>query len=53
PAKRKGQQACRSEGNRMVILEGTDYAPGDFVNVRITDADGWTHFAEPAAAEAE
>lgn len=53
PAKRKGQQACRSRGNRMVILEGTDYPAGDFVNVRITEADGWTHFAEPFCAEAE
>ena len=51
PAKRQGQQACRSEGNRMVILEGTDYAAGDFVKVRITEADGWTHFAEPSPSD--
>lgn len=47
PAKRPGQQAGRTEGNRMVVLEGTDYAPGSFVSVRITGADGWTHFGEP------
>lgn len=47
PAKKPRQQACRTEGNRMVILEKTDFSPGSFVNVRITRADGWTHFGEP------
>lgn len=46
-ARRPGQQAARTEGNRMVILEGTEYPPGTFVDVCITAADGWTHFAEP------
>lgn len=47
PAKKPGQQASRTEGNRMVILEGTDFGPGSFVDARITKADGWTHFGEP------
>lgn len=47
PAKKPFQQAGRTEGNRMVILENTDFRPGSFVNVRITRADGWTHFGEP------
>jgi tRNA-2-methylthio-N6-dimethylallyladenosine synthase len=47
PAKQPRQQAGRTEGNRMVILEGTDFRPGSFVDVRITKADGWTHFGEP------
>lgn len=47
PAKKPLQQASRTEGNRMVILENTDFRPGSFVNVRITRADGWTHFGEP------
>jgi tRNA-2-methylthio-N6-dimethylallyladenosine synthase len=46
PAKLPGQQAGRTMGNRMVVLEGTDHAPGAFVRVRITGADGWTHFGE-------
>jgi len=44
PARRPGQQVCRTPGNRTVILKGTDYAPGTFLNVRIEKADGWTHF---------
>ena len=48
PAKKPRQQAGRTEGNRMVILENTDYSPGNFVNVKITRADGWTHFGEPS-----
>ncbi len=47
PAKKPRQQASRTEGNRMVILENTDFSPGSFVNVKITRADGWTHFGEP------
>ncbi|MCD4776910.1 MAG: tRNA (N6-isopentenyl adenosine(37)-C2)-methylthiotransferase MiaB [Candidatus Aegiribacteria sp.] len=46
PARQPAQQASRTEGNRMVILESTDFRPGSFVNVRITRADGWTHFGE-------
>lgn len=53
PARRSGQQAARSEGNRMVVLDGTAYAAGAFVDVRITGADGWTHFAEPLIAPEE
>ncbi len=47
PAKKPRQQAGRTEGNRMVILEETAFTPGSFVNVKITKADGWTHFGEP------
>ncbi len=50
PAKKPRQQAGRTEGNRMVILEDTDFNPGSFVNVRITRADGWTHFGEPCGS---
>jgi tRNA-2-methylthio-N6-dimethylallyladenosine synthase len=48
PARLPGQQAARSPGNRMVVLEGTDYPPGRRVRVRIVGADGWTHFGRPA-----
>lgn len=48
PARYPDQQAARSPGNRMVVLEGTDYSPGTFVTVRIDRADGWTHFGVPA-----
>ena len=47
PAKKPLQQAGRTEGNRMVILENTDFRPGSFVNVEIIRADGWTHFGKP------
>lgn len=50
PAKKPRQQAGRTEGNRMVILEDTDFCPGSFMNVKITRADGWTHFGEPCGA---
>jgi tRNA-2-methylthio-N6-dimethylallyladenosine synthase len=43
----EGQQAGRTEGNRLVVLDGTDYPAGSRVDVRILRADGWTHFAEP------
>lgn len=46
-ARRPGQQAARSPGNRMVVLEGTDYGPGEMVTVEIVRADGWTHFGRP------
>lgn len=48
PARYPDQQAARSPGNRMVVLEGTAYSPGTFVTVRIDRADGWTHFGTPA-----
>ncbi len=48
PARKPDQQAGRTAGNRMVILEKTDYSPGSFVNVKIIRAEGWTHFGEPA-----
>ncbi|MBN1433342.1 TRAM domain-containing protein, partial [Candidatus Fermentibacterales bacterium] len=47
------QQAGRTEGNRMVVLEGTSYAPGELVDVEITDADGWTHRGVPEAPGGE
>lgn len=50
PAKRPRQQAGRTAGNRMVILEDTDFPSGSFVNVRIARADGWTHFGEPCGS---
>lgn len=43
-ARREGQQAARSPGNRMVVLEGTDFPKGSRVMVEIYRADGWTHF---------
>lgn len=51
PARREGQQAARSRGNRMVVLQGTEYPPGTILKVRITGADGWTHFGEPAMVD--
>ncbi len=50
-AKKPDQQAARTRGNRMVILQGTDYEPGTFVDVRIIRADGWTHFGEPVGVK--
>ncbi|HPF32343.1 MAG TPA: radical SAM protein, partial [Candidatus Sabulitectum sp.] len=47
PARVKGQTAARTRGNRMVILEGTGYEPGEVLSVRITGADGYTHFGMP------
>jgi len=47
PARHKGQQASRTTGNRLVILEQTDFSPGALVQVRITGADGYTHFGAP------
>ncbi len=47
PARGSGQTASRTRGNRMVILEGTNYHPGEMLRVRITRADGYTHFGEP------
>lgn len=52
-AKRPDQQAARTVGNRMVILQGTDYEPGSFVDVRINRADGWTHFGEAVGIKRE
>lgn len=46
-AKRAGQQASRTMGNRLVILPDTEYEPGTKLEVRITSADGWTHFGTP------
>ena len=46
PAKHPGQQAGRTEGNRIVILEAANFIPGSFLDVTITKADGWTHFGE-------
>lgn len=50
-AKKPDQQAARTRGNRIVILQGTDYTPGTFVDVRITRADGWTHFGVPVGSK--
>lgn len=47
PARREGQQAARTGGNRMVVLQDTEFPPGSVVEVRIARADGWTHFGEP------
>jgi tRNA-2-methylthio-N6-dimethylallyladenosine synthase len=47
PARRPGQQAGRTPGNRMVVMEGTDFRPGRMIGVEIVSADGWTHFARP------
>jgi tRNA-2-methylthio-N6-dimethylallyladenosine synthase len=47
PSKKPGQQSGRTEGNRVVILEGSSFEPGTRVDVLITRADGWTHFGVP------
>ncbi|MCK5785604.1 MAG: tRNA (N6-isopentenyl adenosine(37)-C2)-methylthiotransferase MiaB [Candidatus Sabulitectum sp.] len=47
PARRPGQMASRTMGNRLVILESLEFTPGDLVPVKITKADGYTHFGEP------
>ncbi len=45
PARMPGQLAARTAGNRMVILESTDHAPGDMIEVRITRPTA-THTSE-------
>lgn len=50
PARRPGQLAGRTDGNRTVILNTLDYSPGDLVRVRITKADGYTHFGTPISS---
>ncbi len=47
PARREGQMASRTMGNRLVILESIEYSPGQLVPVTIVRADGYTHFGEP------
>ncbi len=47
PARRTGQMASRTMGNRLVILESLDFTPGELVPVRIVKADGYTHFGKP------
>jgi tRNA-2-methylthio-N6-dimethylallyladenosine synthase len=47
PARREGQTASRTMGNRLVILKSQNYMPGEFVAVEIVKADGYTHFGEP------
>jgi len=49
PAKRAGQTASRTMGNRLVILETQNYSPGELVPVEIVKADGYTHFGEPCS----
>jgi tRNA-2-methylthio-N6-dimethylallyladenosine synthase len=44
---RPGQQSARTAGNRVVILEGSGFEVGTFVEVEILSGDGWTHFADP------
>jgi tRNA-2-methylthio-N6-dimethylallyladenosine synthase len=47
PARRAGQLASRTTGNRLVILKQTNFAQGELVKVKITGAEGYTHFGEP------
>jgi len=47
PGRVGGQLVGRTPGNRTVVVSGTDSIPGQFLNVRITRADGWTHHGEP------
>jgi tRNA-2-methylthio-N6-dimethylallyladenosine synthase len=47
PARRAGQLASRTTGNRLVILKQTNFAKGELVKVKITGAEGYTHFGEP------
>ncbi len=47
PAAREGQQAGRTPGGRLVVMEGTGFQPGEVVDVRIERADGWTHHGIP------
>ena len=49
PARRPGQMASRTMGNRLVILESLDFTPGQLVQVNIVRADGYTHFGEPSS----
>jgi tRNA-2-methylthio-N6-dimethylallyladenosine synthase len=46
-AEKQGQQAGRTAGNRVAVLDGTSFEPGSFVLARIASADGWTHHSDP------
>lgn len=43
-----GQLAGRTPGNRAVVLPDCGASAGSFIDVRITRADGWTHYGEQA-----
>jgi tRNA-2-methylthio-N6-dimethylallyladenosine synthase len=44
PARKPDQTACRTQGNRLVVLDSCGCSPGEFIEVEITRADGYTHF---------
>ena len=44
----KGQLIGRTAGNRVVVVPEGGARAGDFMDVTITRADGWTHYGEKA-----
>jgi len=48
PGTRKGQLIGRTPGNRVVVVPDDGTRAGSFLDVRITRADGWTHYGERA-----
>lgn len=45
--KSEDQLSGRTDTNKVVIIDRNDYKPGDYVEVRITDATSATLFGEP------
>ncbi|MFO7625643.1 MAG: tRNA (N6-isopentenyl adenosine(37)-C2)-methylthiotransferase MiaB [Candidatus Fermentibacteraceae bacterium] len=48
PGTREGQLVGRTPGNRVVVVPEGGACAGSFMDVRITRADGWTHYGEKA-----
>lgn len=48
PGTREGQLVGRTPGNRIVVVPEGAARAGTFMDVRITRADGWTHYGERA-----
>ncbi len=46
PGTREGQLVGRTPGNRVVVVPEAGASAGNFIDVRITVADGWTHYGE-------
>ncbi len=48
PSKRSEEQLCgRTDANKMVVFDRLDYAPGDYVRVRIQDSTSATLLGQP------
>lgn len=46
PGTQEGQVVGRTPGNRVIVIPEDGASAGTFMDVRITGADGWTHYGE-------